>query len=89
MGIVMESGNKTANGDKQMDRTSERNVINNMLAEMYGYEESIPLRAVVEASPRYGTLLALAGWCPNQEQMERLARALPKFIKNPKTKATV
>jgi len=89
MGIVIWSGNKTAHGDKEMDRTQEQNVINNMLAEMYGYEESIPLRDVVQSSPRYGTLLAIAGWCPNQEQMERLAKALPKFIKNPKTKAAV
>jgi hypothetical protein len=72
-----------------MDRTQERNVINNMLAEMYGYEESIPLRTVVESSPRYGSLLAIAGWAPNQKQMERLAKALPKLIKNPKTKAVV
>ncbi len=71
------------------DRTAEKNVINNMLAELYGYEESIPLRSVVESSRRYGTLLALAGWCNSKEHMDRLAKALPKFVKNPKTRAAV
>ena len=67
----------------------DQNVIHNMLVDLYGYEESIPLRAVVASSPRYGTLLAIASHCPNQDQMARLAKALPKFIKNPKTRAAV
>jgi hypothetical protein len=60
-----------------------------MLAEIYGYEASIPLRAVVASSRRYGTLLAIAGWPESTAQMDRLRVALPKFVKNPKTKAQV
>ena len=41
------------------------------------------------SAERYGTLLAIASHCPNQDQMDRLAKALPKFIKNPKTRAAV
>ena len=63
-----------------------RAVIANLLVEIYGYEASIPLRDVVASSPRYATLLALAG---NASQSDRLKSALPKFIKNPKTKVQV
>ena len=65
-----------------------RNVIAKALAEIYGYEASIPLRDVVASSPRYATLLAIAG-NPGAGQYDRLKVALPKFIKNPKTKAQV
>ena len=63
-----------------------RAVIANLLVEIYGYEASVPLRDVVASSPRYATLLALAG---NGSQWDRLKLALPKFVKNPKTKAQI
>jgi hypothetical protein len=65
-----------------------RIVIENTLVKLYGYEASIPLRAVVASSPRYATLLAIAA-NPGPGFAERLAAALPKFVKNPKTKAQV
>ena len=68
-----------------MERTAERNVIANALVEIYGYEESVPLRAVVASSPRYAVLLAMAGNCALSE---KLKKALPKVVKNPKTRAS-
>jgi hypothetical protein len=69
---------------REMERTVERNVIANALVEIYGYEESIPLRAVVASSLRYAALLAMAG---NDALYEKLKKALPKVVKNPKTRA--
>jgi len=65
-----------------------RNVIAKALSEIYGYDASIELRAVVASSPRYATLLAIAAH-PSAGQYDRLKIALPKFVKNPKTRAQV
>ena len=70
-------------------RTVYGNVINHVLVELYGYEESKPLRSVVSSSKRYGTLMALASHCGLNcdEQWARLSRAVAKTVQNPKTRA--
>ena len=67
-----------------MECSAERAVIANALVEIYGYDESVSLRQVVASSPRYATLLAMAG---NDAMFARLKDALTKVAKNPKTKA--
>ena len=69
--------------------TGDANVINHVLVDLYGYEESKPLRTVVASSKRYGTLLALASHCGlyPDERLERLTRAVAKTVQNPKTRA--
>lgn len=71
-----------------MDKKTEVNVINTILMELYGYEASIPLRSVVASSPRFNTLLAIASH-ESEDQVNRLRKALPKFVKNPKTRCAV
>jgi len=63
-----------------------RNVIRHTLGDIYGYEESKPLRSVVESSPRYAELLAIASH-DNEEWTAMLKAALAKVVKNPKTRA--
>ena len=60
-------------------------IIQNALAEVFGYHESIALRSVVESSPRYASLLAIAS---NDAMFDRLKKALAKVAKNPKTRAS-
>ena len=67
-----------------MTNAAERAVIANALVDIYGYDESVALRDVVASSPRYATLLAMAG---NDALHAKLKSALPKVIKNPRTKA--
>ena len=67
-----------------MEYSAERAVIANALVEIFGYDESVTLRDVVASSPRYATLLAMAG---NGALYARLKNALAKVAKNPKTRA--
>lgn len=67
-----------------MEYSAERAVIANALVEIYGYDESVSLRQVVASSPRYATLLAMAG---NDALFAKLKNALAKVVKNPKTRA--
>jgi hypothetical protein len=67
-----------------MVNSSDKAVIYNAMVEVFGYDESLPLRAAVESSPRYASLLAMAG---NGLQWDRLKKALQKVAKNPKTRA--
>ena len=67
-----------------MEYSAEQAVIENALVEIYGYDESVSLRQVVASSPRYATLLAMAG---NDALFAKLKSALAKVAKNPKTRA--
>lgn len=67
-----------------MERTAEQAVIANALVEIFGYEASVPLRDVVASSPRYASLIAIAG---NDAMYDRLKSALAKVVKNPRTRA--
>jgi hypothetical protein len=64
--------------------STDKAVIYNALVEVFGYEKSIDLRSVVESSPRFPTLLAIAS---HDSQFDRLKAALAKVVKNPKTRA--
>ena len=71
-----------------MIRDNDVAVIENALVDVFGYEASIPFRAIVASSPRYGVLLAIAGHVQGEGfAYERLKRSVAKIAKNPKTRA--
>ena len=71
--------------ETKMETTECRNVIAHALAEIFGYENSIPLRAIVASSTRYQSLIAMAS---NPALYNRLKTALAKVVSNPNTRAS-